>query len=212
MELESGVSKFDLSLSLSDRGEDISGRLQYNTDLFDEPTIARMLRHFQVLLEGIVADPNRRISDLPILTEAEKHQLLVEWNETKRDYPKEKCLHQLFEEQVKRTPDAVAVIFEDQQLTYQELNIRANQLGHYLQKLGVGPETLVGICLERSLEMIIALLGVLKAGGAYVPLDPNYPKERLAFMLDDAKVGILLTQRGRLEYLPQNAERVICLD
>src|SRR5262245_6955480 len=203
MELESGVSKFDLSLSLSDRGEDISGRLQYNTDLFDEPTIARMLRHFQVLLEGIVADPNRRISDLPSLTEAEKDQLLVEWNETGRDYPKEKCLHQLFEEQVKRTPDSVAVIFEDQQLTYQELNTRANQLGHYLQKLGVGPETLVGICMERSLEMVVGLLGILKAGGAYVPLDPSYPKDRLDFMLHDAKVGVLLTQQGLFEHLSE---------
>ena len=131
-----------------------------------------------------------------MLSEAEKHQVLVEWNETKRDYPKDKCIHQLFEEQVKRTPEAVAVVFEDQQLTYRELNSQANQLAHYLKKLGVGPETLVGICVERSLEMIVGLLGILKAGGAYVPLDPGYPKERLAFMLEDARVGVLLTQQG----------------
>ena len=152
-----------------------------------------------MLLHGIVADPDRRVSELPILTEAEEHQLLIEWNDTKKDYPKDKCIHQLFEEQVEKTPDAIAVVFEDQQLTYRELNTRANQLAHYLHKQGVGPESLVGICVERSLEIVVGLLGILKAGGAYVPLDPEYPKERLAFILQDTHAPVLLTQRRILE-------------
>ena len=130
-----------------------------------------------------------------MLTEFEQQQLLVEWNDTQVDYPHDKCIHQLFEEQVERTPDAVAVVFENQQLTYQELNCRANQLAHYLQSLGVGADVLVGICVERSLEMVVGLLGILKAGGAYVPLDPDYPTERLSFMLEDAQVPVLLTQQ-----------------
>ena len=146
MELESGISKFDLSLSMTDRGEVSGARLEYNTDLFKAATITRMLGHFQTSLEGIVADPDRRICDLPILSGTEKHQILVEWNETKRDYPKDKCVHQLFEEQVKRTPETVAVAFEDQQLTYRELNSQANQLAHFLRKQGVGAESVVGVC------------------------------------------------------------------
>ena len=199
MELDSGVSKFDLSLSMSNRGEEISGRLEYNTDLFDATTIERMLGHFQILLAGIVANPEQRIGELPLLTVSEKHQLLVEWNDTQTEYPKDKCLHQLFEAQAEKTPDAIAVVFEAQQLTYRELNNRANQVAHYLEKLGVGPEVLVGICMERSIEMVVGLLGILKAGGAYVPLDPGYPKERLGFMLADAQVTVLLTQKGLLE-------------
>ena len=138
----------------------------------------------------------------------------MEWNETKRDYPKDKCVHQLFEEQVKRTPEAVAVVFEEQELTYRELNSRANQLAHYLKKLGVGPEVLVGICVERSLEMIVGLLGVLKAGGAYVPLDPGYPKERLGFMLEDAsgRGAFNPARSGCQELPPHQRRRVICLD
>ena len=128
------------------------------------------------------------------------------------EYPREKCIHQLFEEQVERTPDATAVVFEDQQLTYRELNKRANQLAHYLRKQGVGPEELVGICMERSLEMIIGLLGILKAGGAYVPLDPDYPKERLAFMLDDTRAPVLLTQQRLVESLPEHNAAVVCLN
>lgn len=158
-----------------------------------------MRNHFQTLLQGIVANPDQRISDLPMLTEPEKHRLLVEWNDTGRDYPKDKCIHQLFEEQVERTPEAIAVVLEDQELTYGELNRRANQLEHYLKKLGVGPEALVAIWMERSIEMIVGLLGILKAGGAYVPLDPNYPKERLEFMVADAQVSFLLTQDRLLE-------------
>jgi len=163
-------------------------------------------------LEGIVANPNESVSELPVITEAEKHQLLVEWNDTQRDYPKDKCIHQLFETQVEKSPDAVAVTFEDQRLTYRELNARTNQLAHYLQELGVGPEVLVGICMERSLEMMIALLGILKAGGAYVPLDPEYPQERLAFMLEDAQPAVLVTQERLLEKFPHPPARIVCLD
>ena len=173
--------------------------MNYNTDLFNADTIIQLISHFQILLEGIVANPDQRISNLPILTETARQQLLVDWNDTKRDYPKDSCIHELFEAQVKRTPEAIALQFEGQQLTYRELNNRANQVAHYLRSLGVGPEELVGLCVERSLEMVVALLGILKAGGAYVPLDPDYPKERLAFMLEDAHVSVLLTQKSLLQ-------------
>ncbi|MFM6069709.1 MAG: amino acid adenylation domain-containing protein, partial [Sphaerospermopsis kisseleviana] len=156
------------------------------------------------------------IAQLPILTEVEQHQLLIEWNDTQVEYPVDKCIHELFEEQVEKTPNAIAVVFENEQLTYQQLNSRANQLAHHLQSLGVKPETLVGICVERSLEMVIGLLGILKAGGAYVPLDPEYPTERLSFMLEDAQVSVLLTQKSLLNQLPlDNREKpyqVICLE
>ena len=187
------TSPFDLSLYLRERDGKLIGFFEYNTDLFEPSTIERMIGHFETLLEGIVADPEQPISTLPLLTEAERHQLLVEWNDTKADYPKDVCIHELFEAQVDRTPDAIAVQFEGKQLTYRELNSRANQLAHYLRRLGIGPEKLVGICIERSIEMVIGLLGILKAGGAYVPLDPSYPRERLAFMLDDSQVSVLLT-------------------
>ena len=193
------TTKFDWHLSVNNADERIGATLYYATDLYDDVTIARLLSHFRVLLEGMVADPDRRVSELPILTEAEEHQLLVEWNDTNRDYPKNTCIHQLFGEQVEKSPDAVAVVFENQQLTYRELNTRANQLARYLYKLGVRRETLVGICMERSLEMVVGLLGILKAGGAYVPLDPKYPKERLAFILRDTHAPVLLTQRRMLE-------------
>ena len=201
-------AKFDLNVIVIPRREQnpadcsdadsITMIWEHSSDLFEPDTIERMAGHYLRLLEEIIADPSKRISDLAILTEAEKHQLLVEWNATKRDYPKDTCVHQLFEEQVEQTPGAVAVVFEDQQLTYRELNSRVNQLAHYLKQLGVGPEVLVGICMERSLELIVALLGVLKAGGAYVPLDPSYPKERLDYMIKDAQVRVLLTQEKSL--------------
>ncbi|MEG3971751.1 amino acid adenylation domain-containing protein, partial [Microcoleus sp. T2B6] len=206
------TAKFDLSLSMENTADGLVAEWEYNSDLFDETTIVRMAAHFQTLLEGIVANSKQAISELPLLTPGERQQLLVEWNNTAKDYPQEKCIHQLFEEQVERTPDAVAVVFEEKQLTYRELNAKANQLANYLRSLGVGPEVLVGICVERSLEMIIGLLGILKAGGAYVPLDPNYPSERLAFMLEDSSVPVLLTQERLVEKLPQHSACVICLD
>ena len=154
------------------------------------------------LLEGIVADPEQRISELPLVSEAEKHQLLVDWNDTKTDYPKDQCIHEMFETQVEKTPDTIALVFEDQQLTYRELNNRASRLARYLKKLGVGPEVLVGICVERSIEMVVGLLGILKAGGAYVPLDPTYPKERLRFMLQDSGAPVLIASRRSSMYSP----------
>ena len=212
LKVDSGTAKFDLSLSMVDTEQGLIGSLEYNTDLFDAGTINRMLGHFQTLLEGIVANPEQQLSDLPLLTAAQRHQLLVEWNDTQADYPLDVCIHQLFAAQVERSPDAVAVVFEDEQLTYRELNCRANQLAHHLQKLGVGPEVLVGICVERSVKMVVGLLGILKAGGAYVPLDPTYPQERLSFMLEDAQVTVLLTQQCLLEELPKHCVQVVCLD
>src|SRR4028119_2501746 len=212
LEIESSTAKFDLTMSMEDTEQGLVGSLEYNTDLFDATTISRMLEHFQTLLEGIVSNPQQRLSDLPLLTQPERQQLLVEWNDTQVVYPKDVCIHQLFEAQVEETPEAVAVVFEDQQLTYGELNSRANQVAHHLRSLGVGPDTLVGICVERSLEMVIGLLGILKAGGAYLPLDPAYPSERLTFMLEDSQVPVLLTQRQLVESLPKHQARIVCLD
>ncbi|BAT56844.1 amino acid adenylation domain protein (plasmid) [Nostoc sp. NIES-3756] len=183
----------------------------YDRHRFNEDAIARMLGHLQTLLLGMVANPQQRLMELPLLTATERYQLLEEWNNTQVDYPQDKCIHQLFEAQVEKTPDAIAVVFENEKLTYRELNTKANQLAHYLQKLGVKPEVLVGICIERSLEMIIALLATLKAGGAYIPLDPSFPSERLAFMLEDSQISVLLTQQDLLKTLPPHAQ-AICLD
>ena len=212
VEGDSETAHFDLTLQIMDTEQGLTAAFVYNTDLFEAGTIARMLGNFQTLLEAMVADPEQRLSDLPLLTEAERQQLLVEWNSTKTDCPRDVCIHQLFEAQAERTPDVVAVVCEAEQLTYAELNRRANQLAHHLRALGVGPEVLVAICLERSLEMVIGLLGILKAGGAYVPLDPAYPKERLAFMLKDAQVPVLLTQERLVAGLPEHDTKVICLD
>lgn len=212
MEVDTGTSQFDLSLILQVRPEGLMGRFEYSSDLFDASSIVRMVGHWQTLLEGIVADPAQRLAELSLLTEVERHQLLVEWNATQADYPADQCIHQLFEAQVQRTPEAVAVVFEHEQLTYHELNRRANQLAHQLQSLGVGPEVRVGLCLERSLELVVGLLGVLKAGGAYVPLDPTYPNERLAFMAQDAQLSVLLTQQRLLFDLPTFQARILCLD
>ena len=210
--IDRGTALYELTLELRESPDGLSGFIEYDTDLFDADTIDRMAGHFQTLLEGIAANPKQRLSDLPILTDAERQQLIGEWNDTKRDYPKEVCIHELFEAQVERSPDAVAVVFDDKHLTYRELNQRANQLAHYLRKLGVGPEVLVGICVERSLEMIVGIFGVLKAGGAYVPLDPEYPKERLAFILEDTRAPVLLTQQRLLEMLPEHAAKLVRLD
>ncbi|MEG4076432.1 condensation domain-containing protein, partial [Microcoleus sp. Pol14D5] len=170
--VEIGTSKFDLTLSLENTASGLIGAWEYNTDLFDEETIARMAGHFQTLLESIAANPKQKISELPILKAAEQQQLLVEWNSTQTNYPESACIHQLFELQAEQTPDAVALVFGEQQLTYQQLNCRANQLAHYLQTLGAGPEVLVGVCFDRSMDAIVSLLAVLKAGAAYLPLDP----------------------------------------
>ncbi|MGF1938061.1 MAG: condensation domain-containing protein, partial [Nostoc sp. ChiQUE02] len=181
-------------------------------DRFDTDTIPRMLGHLQTLLEGMVTNQEQRLCELSILTETERHQLLVEWNDTQIEYSQQQCIHELFEAQVEKTPDAVAVVFEEQQLTYGELNAKANQLAHHLQALGVKPEVLVGICVERSLNMLIGLLAILKAGGAYIPLDPSYPQERLAFILEDTQAPVLLTQTSLKEAIPQYKTQVVCLD
>ena len=209
---DSTIAKFDLTLSMSETNRGLVGEWEYNTDLFDGSTIDRMATHFQNLLSAIVANPATTVGELPLLSAAERHQLLVEWNDTTAEYPIDKCIHQLFEEQVEKTPDAVAVVFGNQQLTYRELNQQANQLAHYLQTLGVRPEVLVGICVERSLEMVVGLLGILKAGGAYVPLDPNYPPERLSYMLADSGVEVLLTENKWTSQLLEPQVEIICLD
>ena len=194
--VHNGTAKFDLTLSVFEEQNRLRGFLEYSTDLFEAPTISRMLGNFQTLLQGIVANPNLRLSELPLLTQAEKNRLLVEWNDTETDYSSDRCLHELVEAQVERTPDAIAVVSEERQLTYYELNFKANQLAHYLRKHGVGSDVLVGICVERSVEMIVGLLGILKAGGAYLPLDSAYPNERLAFMLGDSQASMLQLRSG----------------
>jgi len=211
--VHNGATKVDLSLIMSETSQGLMAAFEYSTDLFEEATITRMLRHFQRLLTGVVENPDSCLSKLPLLTEAERRQLLVEWNDTRRDYPRDQCIHSLYEVQVERRPEAVAVIFEDQPLTYRELNHRANQLAHHLQALGVGPEVRVGLCMERSIEMVVGLLGILKAGGAYVPLDATSPGERLAFMLSETRAPVLLTQQRLMDRLPPIPQaQVVCLD
>jgi surfactin family lipopeptide synthetase A len=206
------TSKFDLSLALNDGPHGMACHFEYSTDLFDEASIARMAGHWQTLLEGIVADPTQHVTQLPLLTEKERHQFLVEWNGIHAEYPQDLCIHQLFEAQVEHTPDALAVSFEGQHLTYQELNSKANQLARYLQGLGVGPEVLVGLCVERSPLMIVGLLGILKAGGVYVPLDPEYPRERLTFLVQDTQMPVMLVQQHLISLLPQQQSQLVCLD
>jgi amino acid adenylation domain-containing protein len=210
--IEVGESKFDLTLEVEEMATGLRCHLDYCTDLFAEDRMRRLLGHYQTLLEGIAANPDQRLGELPLLTPAERQQLLVEWNATAVDYPRDVCLHTLFERQVQKTPDAVAVVFGDQQLTYRELDARANQLAHHLITLGVKTESFVGVCCERSLEMVIALYGILKAGAAYVPIDPSYPADRLTFMLSDAATPVLLTQAKLRDKLPPQQGRVVCLD
>jgi amino acid adenylation domain-containing protein len=186
--------------------------LDYDATRLSEKQVKSISGYYVRCLEAIASNPLAHHESQSLLCKQERYQLLVEWNNTTTDYPNNTCIHQLFEAQVERTPDAVAVVFEDQQLTYRELNYRANQLAHYLQTLGVGPEVLVGICVERSLEMVVGLLGILKAGGAYVPLDPAYPKKRLAFMLEDSQVSVLLTQEQLVAQLPKLGAHVVGLD
>jgi amino acid adenylation domain-containing protein len=210
--VETGSARCDLSLILTEYPEGLQGYFEYRSDLFDTATIERMAGHWQTLLEAAVALPTEHLTTLPILTERERHQLLVEWNATQAAYPQDTPLHQLIEEQVECTPDAIAVSFGDRRLTYRELNQQANQLAHYLREKGVGPDVLVGIFVERSLEMVVGLLGILKAGGAYVPIDPTYPSERIAVMLEDAQVPALVTQDRLVSRLPEHTATIIRLD
>jgi amino acid adenylation domain-containing protein len=203
---------FDLSANIIEVGDGLRVQVTFSTDLFDGEVIRAWLASWRVLLDGAVADTSQRISELPLLTAPERHRLLVEWNDTAVAYPSDKCVHALFEEQVEQTPDAVAVVFKGQQLSYRELNARANQVARYLRRLGVGPDVLVGICMERSLEMVIGLLAILKAGGAYVPLDPTYPQERLAFLLGETRVPVLLSQRSTCAAIPETSATIVLLD
>jgi amino acid adenylation domain-containing protein len=202
LETEKGTANIDFALDLWEVPGGISGAIEYSTDLFTAETISRMGCHFETLLQSIVANPSQRISELAILRRAEQHQLLFEWNNTAAQFDHDVCLHHLVETQVARTPNAVAVVFRNERLTYGELDGCANQRARYLQQQGVGPETLVAVFMERSIEMVVTLLAVLKAGAAYLPLDPAHPKKRLAFMLRDAQPKLLLTEAGLIEDLP----------
>jgi len=208
---ESTIAKFDLTLSIAEHEEVLICDWEYRTDLFRFDTLKRMTEHFEVLLEGLINQPTQTISQLPLITKAEQQQLIA-WNQTQTDYPHSKTIVDLFQEQVEKTPANLAVVFEGQSLTYQALNTKANQLAHYLIEQGVQAETLVGICVERSLEMVIGLLGILKAGGAYVPLDPEYPAPRLQFMLEDSQAPVLLTQTHLIDRLPASQAKLVGLD
>ncbi len=208
MEISNVTAKFDLSLNMEESKDCLKGFFEYNTDLFDDETIYRMVIHFENLLESIVSNPSETISNLEILSSKERQQLLIDWNKTDVEYPKNLCLHQLVENQVKQSPNCTAITFFEQHLTYGELNKKANQLAHYLQNNGVNCNSLVGICVERSLDMVVGLLGILKAGAAYVPLDPNYPVERLKYMLEDARLQVVLTQKALVKKLEELKETI----
>src|SRR5579875_3216094 len=210
--VEKGTTQFDLSLDIVEEAGELAIWAEYSTDLFEATTIERMLKHYQRVLDLLVQQPEQRLSAFSLLDEQEIERQLVIWNATRQDYPHDSPLHQLVEQQVERTPEAVAVVYEDEHLTYQQLNRYANQLAHLLRSWGVGPEVRVGLCLQRSLELVVAILGVLKAGGAYVPLEPSYPKERLAFLMADSQVALVLTQRGVHERVPQGRVPVQVLE
>jgi amino acid adenylation domain-containing protein len=213
VDVKTGRAQFDLALDVTEFDRQIYASLVYNTDLFDAPAMRLMAEHFKVLLAGLIAGVGGPISALPLLTEAESRRLLVEWNDTQAKLGEEVRVHRLFEAQVERTPEAIALVFEGRWVSYEELNRSANRLAHYLMELGAGPELLVGLMMERSIEMIVGLLGILKAGGAYVPLDPASPLARLAPVLDDAGISVLLTDRPSSASLPSSYRgRVICLD
>ena len=226
VELETRNSRFDLELyvwkctdnfrNLWGKGwqqsDGLRGVIVYDTDLFDSATIASLRHHFQTLLEGIVANPDARLSALPLLTPTKQRELLQHWHPNQSSYPASGCIHQLFEAQVRQRPTAIAVKFGDRQFTYEALNQGSNQLARYLQRLGITTETPVGICLERGVEAIAAMVAVLKAGGAYVPLDPSYPSERLRFMVEDAGIGVILTQADWAESLQTDKTTLICLE
>lgn len=212
-EVATDTAKFDLTFGVQESKGNLTARAEFSTSRFETATISRLLSHFETLLEGVAARPSLRLSELPLLKPAEQHQLLAGWNDTRTDYPRDASISQLFEAQAVRAPQAVAVVFGEQSLTYAALNERANQIARTLQtRFHVGPDVPVGICLERSVEMVVGLLGILKAGGAYVPLDPAYPKERLAFMLADTQAPVLLTRRKLIDLLPQTEAPMLLLD
>ncbi|HEY0375489.1 MAG TPA: amino acid adenylation domain-containing protein, partial [Pyrinomonadaceae bacterium] len=211
-ELYSCTERQKLKLTCQRQGAGLRLQFYYDPQTYGRAGVERLAEEYVTLLGGAVAEPERMVSRLPVVGDAERQQLLVEWNETGREYPRDRCIHQLFEEQVERTPENIAVLSEDEQATYHELNERANQLAHHLRSLGVGPEVVVGVCLDRSVEMVAAVLGVLKAGGAYLPLDPEYPAERLRFMLEDAGARVVLTKQALMGLWPAGEEKLLCLD
>ncbi|WP_164003053.1 non-ribosomal peptide synthetase, partial [Pyxidicoccus caerfyrddinensis] len=212
LEREAEASKFDLTLSLTQTPRGLSGSLGYRTDLFDASTVSRMAEHLQTLLEAALALPDTRVGELPLLSPSERQQVLLDWNATGSNDARDTSIHELFQAQARLTPDAVALVFGEQCLTYRQLDERSNQLAWHLRSLGVGPEVRVGLFLERSLEMVVALLATLKAGGAYVPFDPDYPAKRLAWMLEDARPVVLLALQRLLSRLPAHDARLLCLD
>lgn len=210
MEVDTGSAKFDLYLLMKESGHGLTGILEYNRDLFDDATMSRLLEHFRCLLAGVVTAPDLPLSQQPLLLPEEERQM-TEWNDTEANYPCDLCIHELFQEQVERTPEAVALVCGDERLTYRALDERANQLAHRLRRLGVGPEVVVGVFMDRTPEMVIGLFAILKAGGAYLPLDPAYPKERIAFMLADVRARVLLTEQHLLNSLPAHEATVVLL-
>ena len=213
IDADTHTSKFDLTIFLTNLEKNISGTIEYNTDLFEPEAIERMAGHYRQLLSGMVAHADQPVMDLSLLSDQETQQILFDWNRTEADYPQDLCIHQLFETQAEQTPDAVAVTFEEQQMTYRMLNQRSNQLAHYLIELGVGTDVRVGLYVERSLEMIVGILGIVKAGGAYVPTDPGYPQQRISYLFDNSGMAVLLTQSSLLNKLPDDSSlKTICLD
>ena len=211
-EIDSGAAQFEMSLMLVETSSGMEGSVSYNTDLFDAATISRMIDHYLMLLSGIVENPKQPVAWLPLLTAEEKELVVEKWNRTESQYPLDKCLHEMFEEQVARTPMAVAVVDDSRRVTYDELNRRANQIAHYLRKLGVGADVVIGLSMERSIEMVMGVLGILKAGGAYLPLDPEYPADRLAYMMRDAQLNFVLTQESLQNTFAGFTGHVICVD
>ncbi|GMU10103.1 non-ribosomal peptide synthetase/type I polyketide synthase [Corallococcus caeni] len=208
--LEGGTGRFDLTLVLTDTPRGLTGVLEYASDLFRPETALRLVTHLHVLLDAALRSPHLRLSELPLLTDAERRELLVDWSASDADLPREASLHSLFEAQVQRTPDARAVVFESQHLTYRQLDTRANQLAHQLRALGVGPEVIVGLCVERSVEGVVGMIAILKAGGAFLCLDPAHPAARLALMLEDSGLQVLLTRDALLDVLPLSSSCVPC--
>ncbi len=209
---QSRIERFKLKLSCARVGASLQAEIEYDPRVYERATVIRVTNHFAQLVSSVLQQPENLISQFNLLSDRERQQLLIEWNQTAAEYPRYQCFHELFEVQVARTPDAVAVVFEGEHLTYRELNGRANQLAHYLRERGVGPDVLVGIMIERSVEMVVGVLGILKAGGAYVPLDATYPRERLAFMLKDAAVPVLLTHQRLVEVAPPSEAHIVCVD
>ena len=212
LDSEIAIAKFDLGLTMMEASQGLTATLRFNTDLFESSTITRMLKHFEMLLTGVIANPDAQFSAISLLTTRERNQLLYEWNDTQVNYPEKLYIHHMFENMAEQNPDALALVFAEQEVTYGELNRRANRLAHYLRRFGIGPEVLVGICMDRCTEMVVGLLGILKAGGAYIPLDPTYPIERLSFMLSEAKSPILLTQNQYSDLINDHNCKLISID